>query len=415
MGIYFLCDINNAFLSMQAVYNLQHGAKIDLREIPSVIGGSEKSRHGIVLAKSTVAKSFGIKTAMTLNDARKLCPNLVIVAPSYDVYVKASKAMMNIMRDYSPNVEVYSIDECWIDFTGMDYMYEDYFDLALKIQERVYKEIGITINIGISTNKLLSKMASGLIKPNMVNTLYPKEVEEKLHPLDIGDLFGIGQATSKKLRKYGINTVGDIASSDVEFLTYLLKSYGLILYNYSWGKDVSIVNDVKYTKVKSIGNSRTISYDVDDPSDAFMYIMSLAETVGMRLRNLDLRANLVSVAIKDTEFIVRRKQEKLLFSIASTNDIIKVANRLFLMIWEGKPIRHIEVRVGSLEEPMPRQLNLLENADDVAEQVDIAVDSLRNRFGKNIIIRGALLNTGIRGMSGGTPGDEDATKMRGSL
>lgn len=414
MPIYFLCDINNAFLSMHAVYNVQHGDSVDLREIPAVIGGSEKSRHGIVLAKSNVAKKYGITTAMTLRDARNLCPNLVVVPPRYDIYVKASRALMGILNEYSDQCEQYSIDEMFICFKGFNLIYDDYVALAHEIKERVFKELGFTINIGISTNKLLAKMASNIKKPNLVHTLWESEVVEKMHPLDIRELHGIGAQISKKLRRYGINTIGEIANSDPSFLEYILKSYGRLLYNYSWGIDCSVVNDVKHTYVKSIGNSSTSSYDIEDAEDAFKLMMSLSETIGMRLRNLNMRANLVSVAIKNTDFIVVRKQEKLHVSIAATNDIIKHSKRLFMVIWDGKPIRHIEVRVGMLTEPFPQQLDMFSQADDRGEVIDNVIDELRSRFGRGSIIRGALVNSGLRSMMGGLP-NSDVPTMRSEL
>lgn len=399
---------------MQAVYDLQHGAAIDLREIPSAVGGSEKSRHGLILAKSPVAKKYGIQTAMTIRDALQLCPDLVIVPPRYDIYVRASKMMMSIMREYSPFVEPYSIDECWISFEGMGLMYDDYIKLAHELKDRIKRELGFSINVGISTNKLLSKMASDFKKPDQVHTLFPDEIETKMHPLDIRKLFGVGVATERKLRKYGINTIGELAHTDPEFLKYTLKSYGMLLFNYAWGRDTSIVNDVKYTYVKSIGNSTTISYDVSEAEDAFKYIMSLSETVSMRLRGLGQRANLVSIALKNTDFVVVRRQEKLQYSICSTNDIIKNVKRLFLLLWDGNPIRHIEVRVGMLVDPFPQQLNFFEQADEKSERVDEVIDTIRTRFGNNSIIRAGLLYSGARNMLGGTS-SEDYPQMRGIL
>lgn len=419
MTIYFLIDVNNAFLSMHAAYLIQHGQTIDIRNIPCVIGGSEASRHGIVLAKSDPAKKFGVKTGMTLRDARTLCSNLAMVSPRYDIYVKCSRAMNEIFREYSMFVEPYSIDESWISFAGHDLIYEDYEALAYDIKDRIHKELGFTVNIGISTNKLLSKMASNLKKPNRVHTLYQDEIQKKMWGLDIRDLHGIGASIEKKLRKYGVNTIGEIVNRGEDFMKEMFKSYGVMIYNYCLGNDCSIINNPNHVKVESIGNGSTSQFNIDNIQDAYNLIITLSETVGMRLRNRKKRALLVSVAIKDTEFKVVRKQEKLRLSIAATSDIIKHAKRLFNIIWDGKThLRHIEVRVAVLlPDDTHQQLIMFkeDQANDRGEKIDHVIDDLRNRFGSQSIIKARLLHTGHRSMSGGHPGGNEVPNMRSDL
>jgi len=419
MAIYFLIDVNNAFLSMHAAYLKQHGEETDIRNISCVIGGSEASRHGIVLAKSDPAKKNGIKTGMTLRDARSLSPNLSIVSPRYDIYVKSSKAMNEIFREYSMFVEPYSIDESWISFEGHDLIYEDYERLAYVIKDRINRELGFTVNIGISTSKLLSKMASNLKKPNMVHTLYKHEIEEKMWRLDIRDLHGIGAAIEKKLRRYGINTIGEIVNRGPDFMQEAFKSYGLMIYNYCLGNDHSIINNPNHKRVESIGNSSTSRFNIEEIQDAYNLITTLSETIGMRLRNRNKRALLISVAIKDTEFKVVRKQEKLRLSIAATSDIIKHARRLFNILWDGKTaIRHIEVRVAELlPDDIHQQMILFEEdmPNDRGEKIDNVIDDLRNRFGSQSIIRARLLHSGHRSMSGGHPGGSEVPNMRSEL
>lgn len=410
--IIFHIDVNSAFLSWEAVYELQHGAKVDLREIPSIVGGDQSKRSGIVLAKSMSAKKYGIKTAQTLVEAFSLCPELVSVPPRYHVYTKASKAMMNLLREYSPDVEVFSIDECFLDYTNMEKLFGSPEEAGFAIKERIKKELGFTVNVGISTNKILAKMASDLKKPDKVHTLYPEEIKEKMWPLDVSDLFMVGRSTEKKLRKYGINTIGEIAMSDLLFLRYLFKSHGDLIYSFAWGKDLSIVNDSKYSEVKSIGNSTTIPYDITDREDAYKYLLSISESVGMRLRAIEFRAGLVAINIKTNEFITLQKQKKLLYSISSTNDIYEEAKKLFDMLWDLTPIRHIGVRVSNLQEPFPRQLYLLKEENENVEILDDTIDSLRERFGKNIILRGCLLHTKVKSMTGGVGDEDDYPGMR---
>lgn len=409
--IIFHIDVNSAFLSWEAVYRLQQGETIDLRNIPSIVGGDPKKRSGIVLAKSLPAKRFGIKTAFTLSDAYKLCPHLVSVPPRYHVYVKASKAMMNLLREYSPDVEIFSIDECFMDYTAVENLFGSPEEAAYAIKDRIKKELGFTVNIGISTNKLLAKMGSDLKKPDRVHTLYPHQVQEKLWPLHVSDLFMVGRATEAKLIKYGIDTVGDLANTDLNFLKHLLKSHGEMIYNFAWGRDVSIVNDEKYSLVKSIGNSTTIPYDITDRQDAYQYLLSLSESVGKRLREAEMRAYVISINIKTNDFESYQKQRKLLYTVSSTNDIYEEAIRLFDILWDLTPIRHLGVRVSMLTEELPRQLFLLKPEDEKIEKLDHTIDDLRNKFGKEIISRGSLLRTRVKAMSGGV-GDDDYPNMR---
>lgn len=412
--IIFHIDVNSAFLSWEAVYRLQHGETIDLREIPSIVGGDPKKRSGIVLAKSVPAKKYGIKTAQTLVDAYKLCPNLVSVPPRYTVYTKASKAMMALLREYSPNVEIYSIDECFLDYSHMEGLFGSPEEAAYAIKQRVKDELGFTVNIGISTNKLLAKMGSELTKPDRVHTLFPHQVEEKLWPLPVGNLFMVGRSTEAKLIQYGIDTIGDLANSDLNFLRHILKSHGELVYNFARGQDVSIVNDIKYSEVKSIGNSSTIPYDVVDREDAYRYLLSLSESVGMRLRAIEMRAFVVAINIKTNGFKTIQKQRKLLYTIGTTNDIYEEAKRLFDLLWDQTPIRHLGVRVSHLQEDLPRQLYLLQEDDEKKVELDLAIDDLRERFGKDIISRACLLHTKVKSMTGGV-GDDDYQNMRSLL
>lgn len=195
--IIFHVDVNNAFLSWSAVYLLKNGYKQDIRKIPSIIGGDEKQRHGIVLAKSPIAKKFGIVTAETIYQAKRKCPSLQMFPPNYKWYIEQSNLLVNYLKQFTPNLEKYSIDECFLDMTGTNYLYDDYLKLAYKMKEEIKEKFGFTVNIGIANNKLCAKMASDFEKPDKVHTLFKDEIEKKLWPLDVGDLFMCGKKVKK--------------------------------------------------------------------------------------------------------------------------------------------------------------------------------------------------------------------------
>ncbi|MDD3140764.1 MAG: DNA polymerase IV, partial [Lachnospiraceae bacterium] len=222
--IIFHIDVNSAFLSWEAVYRLRFlNARIDLRDIPSAIGGDMAMRHGIILAKSIPAKKYGIKTGETLMEARQKCPNLLIAPPNYGLYEQCSKAFMDILKEYSPTVEQYSIDEAYVDMSGMESLLGNPEQAAEDLKNRIARELGFTVNIGISENKLLAKMASDFQKPHRVHTLYPEEIPEKMWKLPVSDLFFVGRATTRKLIQLGIQTIGQLAQADPTLLRFHLK------------------------------------------------------------------------------------------------------------------------------------------------------------------------------------------------
>ena len=221
--VIFHIDVNSAFLSWTAAYRcLVLGEKTDLREIPSVIAGHQNIRTSIVLAKSIPAKKRGVKTGEPLGMARDKCPDLVVAEPDYDLYVSASQKMIALLREVSPVVEQYSIDEAWVDMTGTERLYGPPVLAANWLKDRIRRELGFTVNIGISCNKLLAKMAGDFEKPDKVHTLFPDELEAKLWPLPTQELFMLGAATARKLRRFGIDTIGALANADPVFLTKAL-------------------------------------------------------------------------------------------------------------------------------------------------------------------------------------------------
>ena len=222
--IIFHIDVNNAFLSWTAVKLLQEGSKVDIRKIPSVIGGNEQERKGIVLAKSPVAKKYKIATAEPLYQARKKCPWVKVFPPSYEWYQKQSNNLFNYLSQYSPTMEKASIDECFLDMTGTNYLYKDYVQLAHHIKDEVKNKFGFTVNIGIANNKLCAKMASDFEKPDKVHTLFQNEIEEKMWPLAVDDLLMVGKSTAAELHKLNISTIKDLAQADYSMLKKYFKS-----------------------------------------------------------------------------------------------------------------------------------------------------------------------------------------------
>ncbi len=400
--IIFHIDANSAFLSWSAVNALQHGATVDFREIPSIVGGNQATRHGIVLAKSIPAKKYGIQTGEPVIEARQKCPGLLVLPPEYFVYMKCSSAMVDIVKDYSDIIQLFSIDEMFVDYTGMEKMLGDPVESAHRIKDRIRNELGFTVSVGVSSNKLLAKMASDLKKPDAVTTLFKDEIPSKMWGLGVRDLYMVGQATEAKLQRMGIFTIGDLANTEIEFLKYKFKSWGEVLWCYANGIEESPVKpDGAIPYIKGIGNSCTIHFDVEDKDTAHKVLLSLVETVGMRLRNGKFCCRLVQVSIKTNELKSYSHQHKFFVPTDCTNAIYKEACRLFDIMWKGEPIRHLGVRVSELCGNDFVQLSLLENSFEKQRLVDLAVDDIRLKYGNFSVFRAGFLHTRLAPMQGG--------------
>jgi DNA polymerase-4 len=254
-------DVNNAFLSWTAIDRLKKGDSVDLRTIPSIIGGDESKRHGIVVAKSNIAKKFGIQTAEPIYMARRKCPSIVIVEADHDLYKRYSDYLYNLFLQYTDKVERFSIDECFLDLTGYLKSGEDLVKLGIEIKERIKKEFGFTVNVGASDDKILAKMASDFEKPDKIHTLFKYEIEEKLWNLPVSEMFMVGKKSIPKLNKIGIKTIGDLAKTDKTILIKNFGKYGYMIWRYANGESKEEVNYL-YEKPKGIGNSITLPYDV---------------------------------------------------------------------------------------------------------------------------------------------------------
>jgi DNA polymerase IV len=412
---YMHIDVNNAFLSFEAADRNQHGAEIDLRSIPSVVGGSEKTRHGIVLAKSDPAKRFGVKTGESLMEARQKAPNLTVVPPRYKVYVRASNAMIDFLSRYSPDILQFSIDEVFMNYTGCPIYDGNIYNTGKKISRELREELGFTVNIGISSNMLLAKMASELEKPNKVHTIFPSEIQEKMWILPIQDLYMCGYRTASKLKRIGINTIGDLAKSDRLVIKTLLKSHGSMLWNFANGiyKDTGkggagnfqgmmVFSDNTAFATKGVGNSTTISFDVTDASTAKKVLLSLSEMVGSRLREKGFVASNMSVSFADNEFARYRKQHKFPSASNDTNEIYHRVSYLFDKLWADQPIRQIGIKASALINSNHVQVSIFDD-DNMFKRMELTktIDELRNKYGRNSIFRCQFLDEEISPMIGG--------------
>lgn len=396
-------DVNSAFLSWEAVYRLAHkGGKLDLREIASAVGGDITLRHGIILAKSIPAKVYGIKTGESIPEAKRKCPNLVLVPPNYGLYEQCSAAFMEILREYSDVVEQYSIDEAFVDMSTSCHLFGTPEQTAVQIKDRIREELGFTVNIGISTNKLLAKMASDFQKPDRMHTLYPEEIKEKMWPLPVSDLFFVGRATATKLLSMGIRTIGELAGADPVWLKKMLKKQGEIIWGFANGIDLSPVL-AQPTANKGYGNSTTTPYDVTDVETADRVLLALSETVGNRLRADRVQAGMVSVGIRYSDLSYVSHQKMLPDPTDLTIEIYTAACSLFRELWNGSPIRHLGVHTGRVSEAgFGRQLNLFDEIDyEKLSRMDETVDGIRKRFGTDAVMRATFLDQPIDHMSGG--------------
>lgn len=404
--IIYHIDVNSAFLSWEAVYRIkQLGDSVDLREIPAVVGGSEESRHGIVLAKSIPAKKYGIQTGEPLVSARQKCPGLVVVPPNYSMYVVASKALIKILHEYSPNVHQYSIDEAFCDMTGTDKLFGSPVAAAEMIRERVHKELGFTVNIGVSCNKLLAKMASDFKKPNRVHTLFPNELEKKFWGLPVSDLFFVGRKTEEKLKKLGITTIGGIAKADRKLLHSYLKSQGDLIWEFANGIGDQMDKVTVHPVNKGYGNSITVPFDVTDSKTAKLVMLSLTETVGSRIRADDAFISVVSVSIVDYDFNYSSKQMTLHSATDITKQIYDAACEIFDKLWDGTPIRQLGVHTSRATTNSMYQYSLFDTQDvDKLSRLDDAIDQIRGKYGEDSVMRASFIKRNdrkIEHMSGG--------------
>lgn len=402
MTVIFHIDVNSAYLSWTAVEQLKHGAKTDLREIPSIIGGNQKTRHGVVLAKSVPAKKYGIRTGEPVANAIRKCPNLVMEPPDHELYHQYSRRLMEFLSTYTDRIEQVSVDECYLDFTGIASRFSSPVAGAFEIKDEILRRFGFTVNVGISTNKLLAKMASDFEKPNKVHTLFPEEIQEKMWPLPIRDLYMAGASSAGTLEKLEIRTIGDLARMDPKLIELHLKSHGRKLWEFANGIDDSPV-EPEPGEAKGIGNSVTLPKDAVTEEEAVRILADLAGSVGGRLRKAGYKAGMISVEIKYHDFTTRSHQKQLAKASDQDGEIHQAAAELFRELWNGQPVRLLGIRSSKLsEQGEPEQISLFEfQADQEArkkqkmeeqkqEKLDQALSRLRRKYGEQVIQKGRL-------------------------
>lgn len=394
--IIFHIDVNSAYLSWTAVEKLKQGEEVDLREVPSIIGGNKESRHGVVLAKSVLAKRYGIHTGEPVVNAFRKCPNLVMEPPNHKMYSIYSKKLMEFLRRYTSDIEQVSVDECYMDFTGIAYKYNSPVDAAVEIKNKIWDTFGFSVNIGISTNKLLAKMASDFEKPNRVHTLFPEEIKVKMWPLPVSRLYMAGKASVEVLRKLEIKTIGELAKTNPHILELHLKSHGKTLWEFANGIDTTKVES-KETLAKGIGNSTTLAKDITTEKEAKEVLLWLAESVGKRLRKARQKAQMISVEIKYYNFQTVSHQKQMGKAAYEDKILHENASELFDELWNGEPIRLLGIRTSKLvEETAPEQLSIFDiqmekPKDEKHRKLDKALDEIRERFGEDAVKRGIFL------------------------
>ncbi|MBO5068876.1 MAG: DNA polymerase IV [Roseburia sp.] len=400
-------DVNSAFLSWEAAELLKQDPDApDIRTFPAVIGGSEELRHGIVLAKSPSAKAFGVKTGEPLAHARRKCPDLKVYPPHYSLYVQRSNEFMELLRRYAPEVEAYSIDEAFCDMTGTTSLYGEPIAFAHKLKDIIREELHFTVNIGVSSNRLLAKMASDFEKPDKVHTLFPEEVPEKLWPLPVEDLFSVGKSTAGRLRSLGLGTIGDLAHANHDMIVSTFKSHGDTIWNYAHGIESSALTHETAPENKCYGNSLTISFDVTDSATAKRVLLSLCETVGARLRAAGAYISVVQVQITNNDFHQTCHQTTLPSSTNVTEKIYACACELFDAAWDHTPIRLLGVSTSKATSESYEQYNLFDmDKYEKLSKLNSAVDKIRTRYGEDAIKRACFVENDekrdIRHMTGG--------------
>ena len=405
MRIVMHIDANSAYLSWTAVNLLERGYGIDVRTVPSAIAGNPGERRGIILTKSIPAKRFGVLTGESIRSALQKCPSLLSFPPDYDLYMASSDAMYEVLARYSDRIERYSVDESWLDYTGSELIRDDVVAVAHEIKDCIKKELGFTVNIGVSSNKLLAKMASEFKKPDRVHTLFPSEIPEKMWPLPVSELFYVGRATTRKLRGIGIETIGALAATDEDVIKAVLKPvHGSLVWGYAHGIDDTPVANVSVLNQKGVGNSTTTPFDVTDPDEAKLFMLALTERVAYRLRKLASYARVVHVSIRkgDEGLTFAGRQHRLDRYIGTTDEIYDEAVRLLFSLWNGEPLRHFGVHVTELMRTDRLQTSVFDrDCSDRLASIDAAVDRIRATYGDNSIVRGAFVNSGIGAIQGG--------------
>ncbi|MBQ9489823.1 MAG: DNA polymerase IV [Lachnospiraceae bacterium] len=402
----FHVDVNSAYLSWESVKRLSEGGE-DLRLIPSAVGGDPNKRTGIILAKSIPAKKYGVTTGEPVSMALQKCPGLVLVPPSFGLYERNSRAFMAICRKYAPVMQKFSVDECFLDMTGTSLIYPDPIALARQIKDEIRDSLGFTVNVGISSNKLLAKMASDFEKPDKVHTLFPKEVPEKMWPLPVGDLLFVGKTSAARLQEEGIMTIGALANTPVEKLQQILgEKGGLAAWESANGIDESPVSEER-EDAKGYSISTTLEEDVTSLEQARHVLLALADNVARRMRADGAKANCIAVDIRlsklrnasgntpSSRFTNKSRQRKLKAPTDVTDEIYETAVSLFQELWRGEPLRLLGIALSDVTKEEYEQVSLFrDEKHERARKLDAAMDQIRGKFGMSAVYRAGATDSG---------------------
>ena len=390
----FHIDVNSAFLSWESARRVKQGLS-DLRDIPACIGGDPKKRTGIVVAKSIPAKKYGITTGEPVAMALRKCPELVIVKSDFELYIKCSRAFKEICASYAPVMESFSIDEVFLDMTGTSLIYPDQIKTAHEIKDKIRDELGFTVNVGISTNKLLAKMASDFEKPDKVHTLFPEEIPTKMWPLSVRDLLFLGKAFEKKLTEAGIRTIGDMAHvSESEIQALLGNKAGHQLHQYALGIDESPVK-AKPEEAKGFSVETTFNDDIVSVEQVLPILLEQCDVVTTRMRRKGKKCTSVSVTFRTLDFKNKSHQTTLSNATDMTDEIFRNAKKLFTESWKGEPLRLIGVALTNLTDESFEQLSLFEDNEkkERHRKLDATMDEIRQKFGNDKITRASIMNS----------------------
>lgn len=389
--IVFLVDMNAFFISCEMARNSS------LKGKPAAVAGDPERRAGIILAANYEARKYKIKTTMTIGEAKKLYPELVLVPPDHSYYERKSREVMEILTHYTPVIQQNSIDEAWLDMTGCSMLFGEPLDIAKRIMKEIIDELDLWCSIGISENKFLAKMASEIKKPLGITELWQKDIKEKLWPLPVRDMYGIGKQTEKKLLSLSINTIGDIANSKKDLLARFFGKYGDELYLLANGVENSPVVENPKHESKSISRSTTLPKDITDIESARDILMKLSEEIGEEARRYGYKGKTVSIAIKysDFESITRQKS---ISPTYLTKEIFKTGSCLLSENWNSsRPVRLLGIALGNITEDCSEQISVFDmpgvsdNGEKREEELEKTLDSIRARFGHDKIKRAKLM------------------------
>lgn len=378
----FLVDMNAFFIMCESIN------RPELLEIPAAVGGDPKTRRGIILTSNYKARAYGVRTAMTINEALKLCPNLTIVKSTKGLYSSCSNAVFDILRQYTPIVQPSSIDEGYMDVTGSTDLFGSPDEIAKSIMADIKSELGLWCSIGISENKFLAKMASDMKKPLGITKMYKKDIEKMMWPLSVGEMYGVGKSSAKRLKQVGLNTIGDIARSNPDFIR---EKFGIGIYDHANGMGSDIVGGEHKVKSASISRSSTTAQNISNLDEAKKLMLHLAEDVGLKARKKNLKGKTVQITLRYINFKTITRQ-KVVFPTNLTRDIVNTGYELLEKNWDSKrPVRLIGIGLGNIDKE-DAQLNVFDTViNRKEEKLEKTLDTLKEKFGENYFKRGSGL------------------------